>query len=518
MRNLKIYHQTGATKQPPGTKPNISLPLPSVPTNDDGSVSPENAANIMNNLSSVVDMMGAASTAAVSLGVIKGILVKLAYKNDMGIDLGIPTSDDITILENDTDLFSQFPRSVHIPKEAFSQALERNGSFAGVLLFPKMYQDDPNSVFINNEVVGIEMGADISNLSRNIEIHYRNVDKNGKIASCRSWNGKEKTQTWITDGCETRETNGSITCHCSHLTFFAILMSPPPGNISTSDFKSLTYITSIGCGLSMFFLAVALFMHCLIRKRKASQATKILMNLFVAMFNLNFSFLVNESIANLGNYGACIVMAASMHYAMLATFSWFFIEALHLYLNLWTRPIQIKHYMMKICITGWVIPAVVVIALLATGKYDYLIIYTDDGNSAKMCWISDAVVHQGVNIGYYAVVFIFTFIIFILTVRQINLFNHAVDNAQNNSSIRTNTFSILGLFLLFGITWAFAFFSHGPMLIASYYIFTILNSFQGFFLFIYYYNSSKNVGEDNKVTASSTSSAAPHTLTSFTPQ
>lgn len=89
------------------------------------------------------------------------------------------------------------------------------------------------------------------------------------------------------------------------------------------------------------------------------------------------------------------------------------------------------------------------------------------------CWISDAGVHQGVNIGYYAVVFVFTLSVFIVTVRQIVLL------AQDNSSIKSNTSTILSLFLLLGITWAFAFFSYGPLLIASYYIFTILNSFQG---------------------------------------
>ncbi|KAI3367825.1 hypothetical protein L3Q82_026654, partial [Scortum barcoo] len=352
------------------------------------------------------------------------------------------------------------------------------------LFFPFFYgaisqQNNPNSSFVGSMVVGIEMGAKISGLSPAVDIHFRNVNKSGKIASCRSWDGKGKEQNWITDGCQTDETSDGITCHCSHLTFFAILLSPPAKNISASDFKSLTYITSVGCGLSMFFLAVGLFMHFLIRKGKASRATVILINLFVAMFNLNLSFLVNELIANLGIFGACVAIAAVMHYTMLATFSWFFIQALHLYINLRTLHTDIKHYMVKICIAGWVTPAAVVIGLLAAGKYDYLFIYTSDGNSAKMCWISDAVVHQGVNIGYYAIVFIFTFSIFIMIVGHIVGSKPAAEKARNVSSIKTNSFSILCLFFLLGITWAFAFFSYGPMLTASYYIFTILNSFQG---------------------------------------
>ncbi|XP_045918879.1 adhesion G-protein coupled receptor G2-like isoform X2 [Micropterus dolomieu] len=491
--------EKGSTLQPPVNKTNSTVN------------SLENAVNIMKNLSSYLEQTGN-STAYIKIGNIKGVVTKLPPRNQANINIGITTSDDVKIIEENNDLITGYSRLVQIPKEVVVMAEERNGSFVGVVFFPGIHQNDSNSYFLNNEAVGIDMGTEISNLSHTIDIQFNNVDKKGNIASCRSWDGKGKEAIWITDGCRTYETNGSITCQCSHLTFFAILLSPSPGNISSSDLNSLTYITSIGCGLSMFFLAVALFMHCLIRKGKASQATKILINLFVAMFTLNLSFLTNESIANLGNFGACVTIAAVMHYTLLATFTWFFMEALHLFFNLWKHPSEIKHYMMKICVAGWVTPAVVVIALLASGKYDYLVINTSDGNAAKMCWISDAVVHQVVNIGYYAIVFIFTFSIFIITVRQIVLFKPTTGKGQDISSIKRNSYSIIGLFFLLGITWAFAFFSYGPLRVASYYIFTILNSFQGFFLFIYYYHSSKTVGEDRRLTVSGSSTTTSKTV------
>ncbi|XP_051242375.1 adhesion G-protein coupled receptor G5 [Dicentrarchus labrax] len=490
--------ESHSTENPLNITRNISIILPPPKSN-----SLENAAYIMGNISSLLKLMGNALTAEITMGDIKGVISKLSREDPTNINVGI-TSDEVYILPNKSHWGTSFSRLVQIPKEASEMALKRNGSFAGVMRFPKVPQDDSDYSFFNNEVLAIEMGTKISNLSQTINIQYKNVDKNGNIASCRSWDGNANEQTWLTDGCETNETDDSITCHCSHLTFFAILLSPAPQNISSSDFTALTYITSIGCGLSMFFLAVTLFMYCVIRKQKASQATKILMNLFVAMFTLNLSFLINESIAKLGNFTGCVVMAAVMHYAMLATFTWFFMEALHLYFNLWKIPSEIKHYMMKICISGWVTPAIVVIALLALGKYDYIVINADDENSAKMCWISDADVHRGVNVGYYAVVFIFTFIVFIVSVQQIVNLKKTAEKANITSSIKTNSFSIIGLLLLLGITWAFAFFSYGPLLIPSYYIFTILNSFQGFFLFIYYYNSSKIVGENRTVSSSST--------------
>ncbi|KAG8013630.1 Adhesion G-protein coupled receptor G2 [Nibea albiflora] len=417
--------------------------------------------NIMNNLQDLVEKMDS-HTGFLSVGDIKGAITKLPPANPANIIFGITRKRDMNIFYNNTDVSTDFSQLVQLPKEASNMAIKKNGTFAAVLLFPGVHQDrDSNSDILNNEMMGIDMGAEISNLSHTIDIHYKNVIKNGLTASCRSWDGKGKEQKWVTDGCQTSETDDGVLCHCSHLTFFAVLMSPPPQNISASDFTALTYITSVGCGLSMFFLAVGLFMHWLIRKGKASQATKVLINLFVALFNLNLSFLINETIANLGSSGACVAMAAFMHYTLLATFSWFFMVALHLFFNLRKIPTEVKHYMVKICVAGWV--------------------------------------------------FIFTITIFIMTVRQIVLLKPTEVKSPDGSTTGYS-FSILSLFVLLGITWAFAFFSHGPMVIASYYIFTILNSFQGFFLFIYYYCSSRPNLQDRSSTVSSNSTATSNTV------
>ncbi|XP_050958198.1 adhesion G-protein coupled receptor G5-like [Labeo rohita] len=58
---------------------------------------------------------------------------------------------------------------------------------------------------------------------------------------------------------------------------------------------------------------------------------------------------------------------------------------------------------------------------------------------------------------------------------------------------RKQLMMVLSLFLLFGLTWSVMFFSYGAMIIPSYYIFTVLNSFQGFFLFLYYYHIHNDV-------------------------
>ncbi|KAM4542046.1 adhesion G-protein coupled receptor G5-like isoform 2-T2 [Odontesthes bonariensis] len=499
-----IMHESNESRcvscEPPNIDPVTFIIVNASDFND--TTSPEEAVKVMNELSSLLDQMGNSNKATIKIGNVTGGIAKLPPQNQTSLNFGFTSRGDIIISEGKGIFMTNVTLLVNIPEEACKMAVKKNGSFTGVLLFPGWVQGDANNLFFNNEVLGIEMGAKISNLSQTIDIHYSNVNKRGNIASCRSWDGKAGSPSepnWVTDGCQTKETKENITCQCSHLTFFAILLSPPSKNISTSDFKSLTYITSIGCGLSTFFLAVALFMHFFIRNVRANRATKILINLLVAMLILNLSFLVNADIAKLENFIACMAIAMILHYSMLATFTWFFMQALHLYFHLRKIPAEIKHYIWKICIAGWATPAVVVIAFLATQEYDFVDIYTSDGNSVKMCWISDAAVHQGVNIGYYAIVFVFTFIIFVVTVRHITQFKSAAGKGQGSSSTKANLFSILGLFSLLGITWAFAFFSYGTLLQPSYYIFTILNSFQGFFLFLYHHKSRKIIREDKKV-------------------
>ncbi|XP_032404217.1 uncharacterized protein LOC116709664 isoform X2 [Xiphophorus hellerii] len=462
----------------------LSFPAPANPLNSD------EAANFMKNLNSLLEQMGNVSTAAIQMGGISGVISKLPQQNQTKMDFGFTSAGDVKILEESNN--TGFARAVHFPKEASEKAVNRNGSFSGVLLFPDIPELNKTSYFFNNEMMGIEMGVNISNLSETIDIHFSNVNTTGFNVSCVSWDGRSKDggiAKWITDGCLTNEENGSITCQCSHLTFFAILMSGTE-KISSSDLKALTQITKAGCGISLFFLGVALFMHFLTRKTKASQAIKILMNLFIALFLLNLCFLVNESIAKLKILAACVAMASVLHYSMLATFTWFFMQALHLYFYVFRIPTDTKYYMYKICITGWVIPVVVVVGLLASSKYGYIDISDDNGTSVTMCWIPDSAIYLSVNIGYYGIVFIFTLPIFVATIVQIKQF--VPKEAKAQESTKKRLFSLLGLFCLLGITWGFAFFSYGPLLLPSYYIFTILNSFQGFFLFVYYYFSSKD--------------------------
>ncbi|XP_051730554.1 adhesion G-protein coupled receptor G2 isoform X2 [Ctenopharyngodon idella] len=340
------------------------------------------------------------------------------------------------------------------------------------------------------------MGTGISNLTENISLVFSNKEQTK--GTCHSWDGRGNKPNWTTEGCFTESSESKITCNCQHLTFFAVLMTPPDVTISESDLVNLTYITYIGCGLSMFFLGVAFFIHFLLRKAKATNSAHVLMNLFFALFLLNVAFLSNEYVARANSHNACKVMAAFMHYCLLASFTWFAVEALHLCLQMARQSGVIKHYILKISVIGWVPPALIVSILFVLRKYGEQTIQTESSN-VTMCWILDTTVHYTVNIGYYCFVFIFTFSTCIVVLRWLSMlkvskFNKAV-KVKRTGTATLDVTTVLGLCCLLGLTWSFAFFSYGGLRMSSYYIFTILNSFQGLFLFIYYVKTSTLFGD-----------------------
>lgn len=99
--------------------------------------------------------------------------------------------------------------------------------------------------------------------------------------------------------------------------------------------------------------------------------------------------------------------------------------------------------------------------------------------SITRCWLTDTTVHYVVNIGYYVAVFIFTLGIFVVVVRRILMARKLKVKDAKTPSTSKNLMAIMSLLALLGLTWGVAFFSYGPMLVPSYYIFCILNAFQG---------------------------------------
>ncbi|XP_024123923.1 adhesion G protein-coupled receptor G3 [Oryzias melastigma] len=215
----------------------------------------------------VANMNGTSASLSVGEGV-KGVIVKQADPEEMNeISLAFDTpKQDMNIIDDRAKL-TGFSRFVTVSKEAFNRAKGTNNTspFAAVLKFLNMSQDE-NITILGNEILAVDMGVPIQNLTDTINITLNKFKFEGTPV-CNSWDG-EGDMNWTTDGCDTIVDGNNITCQCTHLTFFAILMTPlneTMSTLSTYDLNTLTTLTRVGCGLSMFFLCVVLFMHFLIR-------------------------------------------------------------------------------------------------------------------------------------------------------------------------------------------------------------------------------------------------------------
>ena len=98
------------------------------------------------------------------------------------------------------------------------------------------------------------------------------------------------------------------------------------------------------------------------------------------------------------------------------------------------------------------------------------------------CFISDPIVFFVTLFGPIFVVFAFNFIIFVLGVRVL-----VTQSRKKKSSVKSaikTMISIVGLMVIFGLTWLFGALTVREASTAFQYLFVIFNGFQGFFFFV----------------------------------
>ncbi|MEQ2163593.1 hypothetical protein GOODEAATRI_031815, partial [Goodea atripinnis] len=175
---INITSQTCVNCDNPVKKPDETIKINKTFDNN-GEVDASEAVKLMSGMEQLISKMNGTS-AELSLGKgIEGVLVRKpdpAELNEVSFAYMDP-NDKLKIVE-DPETLKTFSRSVSISKEAFEKAVSLNISipFAAVLRFMNMSQDENNSTVLNNEVVAIEMGAEIKNLSDSISISFKNFN------------------------------------------------------------------------------------------------------------------------------------------------------------------------------------------------------------------------------------------------------------------------------------------------------------------------------------------------------
>uniref|UniRef100_A0A8C6TUL1 Adhesion G-protein coupled receptor G6 n=1 Tax=Neogobius melanostomus TaxID=47308 RepID=A0A8C6TUL1_9GOBI len=307
---------------------------------------------------------------------------------------------------------------------------------------------------------------------------------------------------WNRGGCQVsaESSSNNTVCLCDHLTHFGILMdiSGSSAYINERNTKILTFITYIGCGISAIFSAITLLTYIAFEKLRRDYPSKILMNLSTSLLCLNLTFLLDGWLASLSSDWLCVSVAVFLHYFLLTSFTWMGLESIHMYIALVkVFNTYIRRYILKFCIIGWGLPAVIVGIVAAVDKNSYgLQEYgrgADGVGSSEFCWIKNQVVFYVTCVGYFCLVFLLNVAMFIVVMLQICGRNGKRSNRTLREEVLRNLRSVISLTFLLGMTWGFALFAWGPVNLAFMYLFSMFNSLQGLFIFIFHCALKENV-------------------------
>uniref|UniRef100_A0A3Q3MMI2 Adhesion G protein-coupled receptor L2-like n=1 Tax=Mastacembelus armatus TaxID=205130 RepID=A0A3Q3MMI2_9TELE len=317
--------------------------------------------------------------------------------------------------------------------------------------------------------------------------HYYNPN-------CSFWNYSERSMMgyWSTQGCKLLETNKShTTCSCSHLTNFAILMAHR-GKVGEGSVHELllTVITRMGIAVSLVCLAISLFTFCFFRGLQSDRNTihkNLCLNLFIG--ELIFLVGINMTETKL----VCSIIAGALHFCFLAAFVWMCLEGVQLYLMLVevfeSEFSRRKYYY----VSGYLIPAAVVGISAAIDYRSY--------GTQRACWLRVDNHFIWSFIGPVTLIIVVNVIFLVVTMYK--MVKHSTSMKPDSSRlggiskiIKSWVLGAFALLCLLGLTWSFGLFFLNESSIVMAYLFTIFNTLQGMFIFIFHCLLQKKVRKE----------------------
>ncbi|XP_072218158.1 adhesion G-protein coupled receptor G6 isoform X2 [Leuresthes tenuis] len=366
-----------------------------------------------------------------------------------------------------------------------------------------LFKKEQDNRSLNSYVVASSVGAlSIRNLRDPVKIEIAHLsDQPFSSRKCVFWDFAMSNGSggWNETGCIVSEdsTSSRTICLCNHLTHFGILMdvSQTSSRIDPKNKKILTFLSYIGCGISAICSAATLLTYIAFEKLRRDYPSKILMNLSASLLFLNMMFLLDGWLASMvSNEGLCMTAAILLHYFLLTSFTWMGLESVHMYIALVkVFNTYIRRYILKFCMVGWGLPALLVGIVVTVDKNFYGVLEDSKDESAKMCWIKDKSVFYSTCVGYFCLVFLLNVAMFVVVMMQICGRNGKRSNRTLRDEVLRNLRSVVSLTFLLGMTWGFALFAWGPVYLTFTYLFTIFNSLQGLFIFIFHCALKENV-------------------------
>uniref|UniRef100_A0AAX7TLF5 Adhesion G protein-coupled receptor L3 n=1 Tax=Astatotilapia calliptera TaxID=8154 RepID=A0AAX7TLF5_ASTCA len=352
----------------------------------------------------------------------------------------------------------------------------------------------PNySVIVNSPVITASINKDSNKVYLSEPVvftvkHLQHSEKNFN-PNCSFWSYSKRTMTgfWSTQDCRLLATNRTHTsCSCTHLTSFAVLMAHVEVKVGSMHDVLLDVITWVGILLSLVCLLICIFTFCFFRGLQSDRNT-IHKNLCISLFIAESLFLYGINKAD--QPIVCAVFAALLHFFFLAAFTWMFLEGVQLYIML-VEVFESEHSRTKyFYLAGYGVPAVIVAVSAAV---DYRSYGTD-----RVCWLRLDTYFIWSFIGP-ATLIIMLNVIF-LGIALYKMFHHTAILKPDSGcldNIKSWVIGAIALLCLLGLTWAFGLMYINESTVIMAYLFTIFNSLQGMFIFIFHCILQKKVRKE----------------------
>ncbi|KAF6080387.1 adhesion G protein-coupled receptor D1 [Phyllostomus discolor] len=285
---------------------------------------------------------------------------------------------------------------------------------------------------------------------------------------------------WSNEGCVlAKGTLGHSVCLCTHLTNFAILMQVVPLELTRGHQVALSSISYVGCSLSVLCLAVTLVTFAML-----SSVSAIRNQRYHIHANLSFAVLVAQVLLLVSfqcqpGTVPCRVLAVLLHFFFLGAFAWMLVEGLHLYSMVvkvfGSEDSKLRYYYG----IGWGLPLLICVISVSCAVDSY--------GTRNNCWLSlqsgavwafvaPALLVIVVNVGILAAV--------TRVISQISADNYKVHG--DPSAFKLTAKAVAVLLPILGTSWVFGVLAVNHQTVAFQYIFAVLNSLQGFFIFLFH--------------------------------
>ncbi|NXY42654.1 AGRL3 protein, partial [Ceuthmochares aereus] len=350
-----------------------------------------------------------------------------------------------------------------------------------------------HSVIVNSPVITAAINKEFSNkvyLADPVVFTVKHIKSEENFnPNCSFWSYTKRTMTgyWSTQGCRLLTTNKThTTCSCNHLTNFAVLMAHVEVKVSIADLQAAcAQGKKIGqCNTILLLQMEQGNCHknsLILIKPPGKSNPDCCIN---SAWYKHISFLLS-----ICTQIACAVFAALLHFFFLSAFTWMFLEGVQLYIML-VEVFESEHSRRKyFYLVGYGMPALIVAVSAAV---DYRSYGTD-----KVCWLRLDTYFIWSFIGP-ATLIIMLNVIF-LGIALYKMFHHtAILKPESGclDNIKSWVIGAIALLCLLGLTWAFGLMYINESTVIMAYLFTIFNSLQGMFIFIFHCVLQKKVRKE----------------------